>query len=99
MKSLWRGECKLRLLSEASMTKWLLVAMCLGSTLPGQDVNEIQPDLSGLKYPPSVRAARIQGAVRFSVMGGHIELISGYPSLALAAQTNLEKWASAYDSN
>lgn len=77
------------------MRGMLLLLVASASIVFGQGVSEnnsIDPDLKDFRYPPLARSARVQGAVRFVIKGGQIELLAGNPMLARAARSNLEKW-------
>jgi hypothetical protein len=54
----------------------------------------IHPDLTGFRYPPLARQARIGGTVKLKVSAGASEITveSGHQLLIPAARGNLEKW-------
>ena len=71
--------------------KLLIFASCGLVSVTAQEL--VQPNLEGFRYPVLARSARIQGTVEFVVKSDGVQLVSGHPSLAAAAKSNLEKWA------
>jgi hypothetical protein len=77
--------------------KLFMLASWAVLTMSAQEL--VQPNLDGFKYPALARSARIQGTVEFVVKSDGAQLVSGYPMLASAAKSNLEKWAVPYASD
>jgi hypothetical protein len=57
-----------------------------------QEAPKIDVNVEGFRYPPIAATARIQGDVIFQVFSADVDLVTGNPILARAAQTNLQTW-------
>jgi hypothetical protein len=70
------------------MHGWVsLIAVLLSGMACGQETEAmLRASITGVRYPPLARQARIQGDVHLRLEGGAVKIIAGHPLLTLAVE-------------